>query len=157
LAKSWVWFALLYLPTFTTHQYYGTIKKMCFVFVKANLNRWEILKSAYGQCDSGPRTSLPALSRCFAFLLGNALDSLLMQLWGFLSRGYWTIWLVVHLCTPCYYGNYVHTMSQKQALQTQKLETIFDLLLNWRKGSPQETRPECENSSLGFIEAVHQW
>jgi len=29
--------------------------------------------------------------------------------------------------------------------------------LNWRKGSPQETRPEWENSSLGFIEAVHQW
>jgi len=27
--------------------------------------------------------------------------------------------------------------------------------LNWRKGSPQETRPEWENSSLGFIEAVH--
>ena len=29
--------------------------------------------------------------------------------------------------------------------------------LNWRKGSPQETRPEWINSSLGFIEAVHQW
>jgi len=31
------------------------------------------------------------------------------------------------------------------------------IIINWRKGSPQETRPEWENSSLGFIEAVHQW
>ena len=135
MGKSWVWSAMIgsksYLHTFTIHQYIMEwLRKKLYVFftVTDNLNRWEILKSAYEQCDSGPQMSLPASSRCFAFLLGNAHDSLLMQLWGFLSRGYWTIWLVVHLCTPCYYGNYVHKMSQKHALQTQKLETIFDLL-----------------------------
>ena len=33
----------------------------------------------------------------------------------------------------------------------------INIIINWRKGSPQETMPEWENSSLGFIEAVHQW
>jgi len=53
--------------------------------------------------------------------------------------------------------NYLELKSKKN--ECLKILGLYlnNLILNWRKGSPQETRPERENSSLGFIEAVHQW
>ena len=42
-----------------------------------------------------------------------------------------------------------------QKEQPEQMAMLRDLKINWRKWNAQETRPEWENNSLGFIEAVH--
>jgi len=70
------------------------------------------------------------------------------------------IYRYIHLSTVAY-RYFPRKAGQSCSRKSLVIYSFFWLaavcILNWRKGSPQETRPEWENSSLGFIEAVHQW
>ena len=118
----------IYLLTFTTHQY---IMKPCIL---TNFNHREILKYSHGQCDSGPQNVFVCLKQMFCMLAWQCnfvVFSLVIE-----------HFMVVHLCTSCYCGNYInntretsfaYTDTRNHVYLVMKLKSFLQLVLEPNK------------------------